>query len=160
MRIHAIMVLMFLTGCGGETPEQEAPVDFGAINEAAEGPSIPIELDPIGPEIIADNNLSDAGCHVREGDSEDLIFIARAQDAHFILDGRLRTMAPHPGEGTLPYGTGTHYDGLEFSAEISIDSDSEGLIGPETSEYSGQLVIKDSKDRLVFERVGTIICGA
>lgn len=158
MRIYTILVIALVAGCSGEAAEE--PLDYAAMNEAAEGPSIPILPDAIGPEIIADNNLSDAGCYVRAGNGEDIIFIARFEDAHFMLDGQLHTMAPHPGERTLPYGAGTHYDGLEFSSEITIDQDSELQTGPETSEYSGQLVIRDSKDRPVFEHLGTIICGA
>lgn len=159
MRPSVIAAAVLLASCSGPREGGE-DIDYAAINEAAEGPGVPITPDPITFEDLEKHDLFGAGCYVMHADGENLIFLANDAAAHFILGGDLVTLAPHPGSRDLPYGVSTHYDGRAHSAELAIDAQSEALEGTEVANYDGSLTIRDEKERVVFDYSGKVECGA
>ena len=148
-----------LVGCSEETVVQTEP-NYKAINEAARAPAAPITPDVISFADIEKHNLFGAGCNVLSPDGEGLLLIANDEAAHFLLDGKLISLAPHPGSDELPYGTHAHYDGLAHAVELAIDEESGQQQGSELTNYEGRLTIFDERDRIVFEQAGSIECGA
>ena len=111
-----------------------------------------IEPDEIDQQTANVDNLRGPVCSFSQDGR--LIFVARPDDAFFALDGEIVTLAPHPTQLELPYQISGHFDGREFSAELQADqSGGEQLI-------SGTLVIRDAKERTVYEESGTVTCGA
>ena len=157
MRYWWALAIAIVTGCSGDSIER---LNFVATNNAMEELDVAIQLEHIGPQAISKYDLSDAGCSVSTDNGERLLFISRMEDAHFLLEGDLQALVPRPGTATLPYGVSTHYDGLAYSAEITIDNDSERLVDLETSDWVGRLIIRDTEERIVFKYSGTVRCGA
>jgi len=161
MRISILCTLALLAGCSADVDNRsDVPVNERKLVDASKRPSVAGELEPIGMEIIALNNLSDAGCAISADDSAGILFMARMEDPHFLLNGELVALMPSPGDQALPYGVSTHYEGPGYSAKLSIDMGSQRVVGPETSDYTGSLDIRDTSDRIAFTHSGTIQCGA
>ena len=157
IRLSIISAVAIASVCSADKIEQSVIV---ASNNTLEEQDVAIPLDHIESDIILKNNLSDAGCGVSIDNGARLIFISRAEDAHFLLDGNLKTLFPRRHTATLPYGVSTNYDGPAYSAEIMINYDSERPIGPETSDYGGRLIIRDAEKRIVLNYSGKVRCGA
>ncbi len=148
-----------LVGCSNETEVRTDP-DYKAINEAARAPAEPITPDVISFADIEKHNLFGAGCNVLAPGGEGLLLVANHEAAYFLLDGKLISLAPHPGSDQLPYGTFAHFDGLAHAVELAIDEESGQQQGSELTNYQGRLTIFDERDRIVFEHAGMIECGA
>lgn len=159
MRCIPLLVFGILAACSDDPGKGQADVDYAAINEAAEGPGAAIAPDPMTWQFIADNNLGGAGCAVLQKERGDALFIAGLANAHFSLNGELRTFAPHPRNDPRPSGIAAHYDGRAHSAEVIIDLESQRIVSDAISEYSGKLMIRDAKERLVFQHSGYIRCS-
>ena len=151
MRSLLPFAALLIASCGTSEGEGD-DIDYAAINGAAAGPAYAIELDPITFEEMDKHDILDSGCNVIHGEGGPLL-LAQRKSAHFLLDGELVTLAAHPGSGELPFGYSANYDGREYSAEIEVDLDSEVPEPPMSATYDGTLTIRDSKERVVFERV-------
>lgn len=161
MRLALILAAALAVGaCSGERDAPDESTDYAAINKAAVAPPEPITPDVITFAEIEKHNLFGAGCNVPEPGGEGLYLIADDDAAYFLLDGELIHLAPVPGSGQLPYGTLSSYDGLAHSVDLTIDMDSEDVEAPEVVNYRGRLIIRDEKDRPVFDYAGPITCGA
>ena len=161
MRSYEMLAVALITRCSGEMASQQRPPQLQSVaTEVARNSSISIELGSIGRELIDQHDLADAGCGVPAGGKDGYLFLARMEDAHFVLDGELVSLVPQSGAETLPYGVSKYYEGQTYSTEISIDRDSERMLGPETWDYNGRLVIRDANGQIAFTYTGTIDCGA
>lgn len=161
--MRAMVVVMFAAlcaACSEQPPATSEPVDYRQMNEDAEGPGSLVKLEAMDFAFISENGLSGAGCYIRQPGGTDLLFIAQDEAAYFLLGNRLRTLAPHAVEQQFPYGVSDHYDGRQYSVELKLDMDSGTSTGPELSEYSGGLTIRDAKERIVYEYYDTVHCGA
>ena len=160
MRIATIwLASLALTACSEGDPA-EADTDYAAINDSARAPAEAITPDVIRFEDIEKHELFGAGCNVLSPDGEGLLLTADESAAHFLLDGNLISLAPHPGSDDLPYGIFSHYDGLAHAVALEIDVQSKTRQAPELTIYNGRMTIHDERDRIVFAYDGKVECGA
>ena len=96
MRICGTLAFALVTGCSNAVADQtESPLNYVVANETAMRSGASIQLDLIERGTIEKHNLYDAGCSVPAEESEGFLFIARMEDAHFLLNGKLVSLAPH-----------------------------------------------------------------
>ena len=156
----ALTLTFALGACSGAPMVSEEPTDYKEINEAARAPAEPIAPDVISFADIEQHNLFGAGCNMLAPNGDGLLLIADDTAAHFLLNGALVSLAPHPGSDKLPYGTFSHYDGLAHAVGLAIQEESADPQGPELTIYDGKMTIFDERDRVVFEQAGKVECGA
>lgn len=154
---------MLALGCAACEPEPEierGPIDYAAINEAAEGPAIPLALQPIALADIEQHELSRAGCRLLGEDGVEVLVAANEQGAHLMLDEELTALAPHSEASQVHPGVVSEFDGRTHSLEIAIERGSTRRPGPGLVAHKGTVMIRDAKGRIVFDRTGTVECGS
>ncbi|MBB3991199.1 hypothetical protein [Croceicoccus naphthovorans] len=162
MALGALAGAVLLAGCeDGSDPAKDA-ADVAEIEAMHDMPP----ADMLKPERISytdieKNNLFGAGCGFAPEDSTAILFLAQEKHGFVKLDKRIVTLSPDVGSTELPMKAYGKYDGKEFAAELTIDQAADGeQSGIETTQYPGKLVLHDTKGRTVFERTGTVGCGA
>ena len=165
MRQIIVCAVLALAACSGPSKVDKdengtATKDYDAINEVAEGPSVPITPEPMTFATFEKYDTFGAGCTVPSTDGEASLFVAHVDGGYFMYDGDLQTLSPKAADDTLPYGLTSRYDGKAYSAELTLDPATEKVEAAEVVMYTGTLTISDAKARPVFEYKGTVNCGA
>lgn len=160
MRTFIFATALCCTACAETEQVSGDPIDYAAMNEAAEGTAQPIELEPMTLAAMVENGVAGAGCNIVFAGSERPIFWARQDAAYFQLQGEVLSLASHGKSNERLFGVHDHYDGRIHSVDLDIDQETFAPQGPDIATYQGVLKINDAKERLVFEYRGPIQCTA
>ncbi len=154
-RALAATIALGVAGCSAEAEIQgDEPVDYAAINEAAEGPAVAIALQPIKSADLEPIQRSGAVCLVLDEQTGAILIAAHDEAAHLMLDGELKTLSPHSGSNPLRAGIVSEFDGRTHS--LTITPDRTGDAGPDR----GTILIRDAKGRVVLDRSLPLECDA
>lgn len=163
--LAAFAALIALTGCGesmspGEQALQDER-DIAMVERANESmpPLREVTPEPILYPDIERNDLFGAACNYAPGTSLGTRVIARQADAFMKIDGEVVRFAADPGARELPLGTRSLYSGREYSLRLQIEGEGEQA-GIETENYTGQVTLRDSHGRVVYEGEGLAQCGS
>ena len=157
--LAALAVLFVLTACGENlTPEEQALRDERdiAMVERANNSMPPLKEVTPEPLLYPDierNDLLGAACNYAPGTSLGTRVIAREADAFMKVDGEVIRFAADPGARELPLRTRSLYTGREYSLRLQIAG------GAEAGDYTGQVTLRDSRGRVVYEGEGPAQCG-
>ncbi len=160
MRVAAILLIGLLAACDNEREAAgpRAPVDYDAVNDAARGPAIAVQLEALGGEALAARRIEGAFCSVSRLNDPGPIVIATPEVAHAIVDGEALTFAAYPGKSTLAFEVAQHFDGRAYSLEIAPTPGA--AIGPgQAASADAMVFLRDSNERLVFEGFGLLECA-
>src|SRR5690606_29024633 len=102
---------------------------------------------------IERNDLLGPACNYAPGTSLGTRVIAREADAFMKVDGEVIRFAADPGARALPLRTRSLYNGREYSLRLQIANGGEG------GDYTGQVTLRDSHGRVVYEGEGPVQCG-
>lgn len=164
----AASMALALSACSGEPSEEEraaqAREDAAAIEavEAAQTPPPqPLNLSAITFPDIERENLFGTGCNFAPaGGGMGAIAIAQGEAGYLKVDNRVERFAPDTGSTELPYGTRERYTSTSRSFRLIVDTSEAQQSGYETMDYRGRLLIRDSRDRVVYEADGIVQCGS
>ena len=163
MRGLLLSWVVLLSACG-PTPEEQAAADARDVAEIKANqtpPPIPLKLDPIRYREIEKFDLYGAGCaFAPDGGGLAAVALAMGEEGYLIRDGELLRLAPDAGSTELPYLARQKYTGREYSFTLELDEASGKQSGEETSDYRGELTVRDSYDRIVYSAKGLTQCGA
>ena len=85
--------------------------------------------------------------------------IAREADAFVKIDGEIVRLAADPGSRELPMHTRTLYSGKEYALRLQIVEEDAGEPAPDGStNYEGNVQLRDAYGRLVYEGTGLAQC--
>lgn len=164
MRWIAAFAPFALAACGGSTPAEEEAAREAAVAEVeanAKPPPEKLELDPIRYPEIEKHELFGAGCSFTpDGAGVRTVALAMADKGYMIRKGELLIFAADMGSAELPYLARRKYDGREYSFTLDLDEGSGEQSGYETSDYRGQLIVRDGSDTVVYDARGLVQCGA
>lgn len=154
-----------LAACSEEPdPREQAREDAAAIAavEAAQvPPPQPVNLSAITFPDVERENLFGAGCNFAPtGGGMGAIAIAQNEAGYLKVDGRIERFAPDTGSAEIPYGGREKYTSTNRSFRLMVDTSAVQQTGYETVDYPGRLIIRDSRDRVVYEAGGIVQCGA
>ena len=164
MRWMILTAPLVLAACGGPTPEEEEAARQAAVAEVEANQKPPpeqLDLDPIRYAEIEKYELYGMGCSFTP-DGGGLGTVALAQDdkGYLIRNDELLIHAADLGSKELPYGARRKYDGRKFSFTLDLDEASRQDSDIETSDYRGELTVRDGDDRVVYQAKGPVQCGA
>ncbi|MEE4153971.1 MAG: hypothetical protein V2I27_07410 [Erythrobacter sp.] len=160
MRYFFISLIGLLAACEGEAPGARAPIDYEAINDAARGPAIAVQLDALEGDALATRRIEGAFCSVSRLNDPGPFVLATPEVAHAIVDGEPQTFAAWPGKSTLAFEVAQHFDGRAFTLEIApTDRGALSQIG-ESAAIDAMVVLRDHEQRRVFEGFGTLECAS
>lgn len=157
--LAALAVLFALAACGENlTPEEQALRDERdiAMVERANNSMPPLKEVTPEPLLYPDierNDLLGPACNYAPGTSLGTRVIAREADAFMKVDGEVIRFAADPGARALPLRTRSLYTGREYSLRLQIAD------GGEAGDYTGQVTLRDSHGRVVYEGEGPAQCG-
>lgn len=163
-----VSLLMLLTACSPQVgaPDRaksgQSDAEAIAAVKAAQTPApLAFDLSPIVFADIERENMFGAGCSFSEGsvDNPDLA-LAQANIGFLKIDGRIVRFAPDAGSARLPYKARAKYASGAHSFRLTADTGRGTQSGTETTDYPGRLTISDAYDRIVYDRTGTVQCGA
>lgn len=165
MRLAVPVIALSLAACADEpTPREKAAADAAAVAEVEAHQDAPPEAlvpDPIAYAEIEKYGLFGAGCSFApEGGGMGAIVLAMPDRGYMMKDGELLTFAADKGSGQIPLGAWRKYDGKDYSFEFTIDESGGEQSGMETFDYDAQLIVRDGKDRVVYEAAGMAQCGS
>ena len=159
--LAALAVLLALAACGENlTPEEQALRDERdiAMVERANNSMPPLKEVTPEPLLYPDierNDLLGAACNYAPGTSLGTRVIAREADAFMKVDGEVLRFAADPGARELPLRTRSLYNGREYSLRLQIAGGGEQA----EADYTGQVTLRDSHGRVVYEGEGPVQCG-
>ncbi len=164
MRWAVALVAMSVAACGGQTPAEEEAAREAAVAEVEanrEPPPEALELDPFRYPEIEKYELYGAGCNfVPDGGGLGAVALAQADEGYLLRKGELLIFAADTGSAELPYLARRKYVGREYSFTLELDEANGERSGYETTDYRGELTVRDSGDRPVYRAVGLVQCGA
>lgn len=130
-----------------------------AMVEAAQSKRAPTEdliPQPILASDLDEKDLFGGQCAMQHPSGIHYLAVAKRDDAWIKLDDQLLRFGPDKGSPEQPFETWVNYDGREYSMRLRIIDEIDGASA--SGEYPGELVIRDTFDREVFELTGTIEC--
>lgn len=151
--------------CSSETDEGEQEmIDQQVIAEVekaneAEPPLREVVPEPILYPDIERHDLYGAACSYAPGTSLGARVIARPADAFMKIDGKMVRFAADPGARQLAQETRSLYNSREYSLRLDLNEAGEGS-EPDAATYAGDIVLRDSYDRIVYRGTGEAQCGA
>lgn len=161
----AIVLALAVAACGDETsPEEQAQADARdvAMVEAANEAMPPLEEVTPEPILFPDierYDLLGQACNYAPGTSLGTRVIAREADAFVKIDGEIVRLAADPGSRELPMHTRTLYSGKEYALRLQIVEEDAGEPAPDGStNYEGNVQLRDAYGRLVYEGTGLAQC--
>ena len=166
MRIFLIALMAgSLAACGPDiSPDEQERLDEAAIAEV-EANQIP-PPDMLNPQTMtfADferNDIFGMGCSfVPQGGGEDPIAVMLVGSGYMKLDDAHEQFAPDAGSAEAPLGTRVKYDSGRHSMRLAfLDGEGE-KVGVETVEHVARLIVRDGRDRTVYDALGKALCGA
>lgn len=161
----AIAGAFMLVACGNDlTPQEQATADARAVAEVEanqEPPPETLRPQPILYPDIEKHALFGAGCNfVPEGGGMGASVLAMADAASIKANDEVLRLAADKGSAQNPVGSWRKYDGREYSLTLDIKDRTGEPVGMESVNYPARVVIRDSKDRIVYEGRGTAQCGS
>ncbi|TCD05147.1 hypothetical protein EYB45_06500 [Erythrobacteraceae bacterium CFH 75059] len=153
-----------MAACSGASPPQEQDAEderaIAAVRDAQRPPPEPLDLQPITFADIEREDLFGAGCVFMPDGSTRTLALAQVDRGALKLDGRVVRFAPDAGSSEHPYGTRARYTGPAHSFRLTIASDAGRQSGYETTDYPGELEVRDRYDRVLMQMAGRVQCGA
>ncbi len=165
MRAFLLVCSLLLAGCGDQMSNAEqkakddADVAYVAGLQAKDPPPKPILPQAIGYPDIEQYKLFGATCAFAPGDSIGAIVLAMDETAWMKLEDKMVRLAADQGGEKLSMGTWRHYDGKEYSLELTIERTAATSPATETVNYPGTLAVRDAFGQLVYGSKGTLQCG-
>lgn len=147
-----------LAGCSAEPTREAGEADYAAINAAARGPAIAVQLDAFEGDALAAQRIEGASCTLSRLNDPGPIVIATPEVAHAIIDGELQTFAAYPGKRTLAFEVAQHFDGRAYTLEIAPTEPGVPL-GSAQGGADAMVLLRDADERLVHEGFGTLECA-
>ena len=166
LRILGLAALIGLSGCGPSVAPDEQrrrdAADVAAVEamQKVAPPIKPIALQPITLAEIEAKNLSGAGCSFSTTSPAQPLALAMVGRALIKLDDHIDMLIADNGGTKLEAGAWEHYTGKEYTLTLKRVP-GEGKAAPvKTTQYAGELVIRDAWDRVVYSVQGPLNCGA
>lgn len=161
MRAIAVCAVLLVAGCSDKMTEEEREAAVAEVEAAQEVPPEMLTLDPIRYPEIEKYDLYGAGCgFAPDGGGLGAVALAMAEEGYLIRNGELLRFAADTGSRELPYLAHSKYTGLEYSFTLELNEAGGQQSGMETTDYRGQLTVRDSGDRVVYQAKGITQCGA
>ncbi|ROT95342.1 hypothetical protein EB810_09615 [Altererythrobacter sp. FM1] len=166
MRLWVVPVLALLaTGCGKEemTPAQRAAQDakdIAAVKAASTPPPVPVSPQAILYPDIEKAGIYGASCSFAPDKELGAVAIAMDDYGYMKIDDKMMIFAADKGSGKLPGVAWGRYDGREYNFMIDVAKGEGEKTGGETVNYPARMVLKNSRDQVVYEANGTAQCGA
>lgn len=154
-----------LAGCGDEEPRRKAvddAQDVALVERLNQTPFVPILPQPFTDEDLARYDLRRSGCMFRPGNKSDEppLFVAQADRGYLKITGKLYPLAVKSGSSELPSGAHSTYIGTQNWVELVAQAGAEGEGPDRRNAWPSRLVIHDSAERVAFDSLGQVSCGA
>ena len=160
-----VAIMLVLAACGDEpSPDEQAQSDARdvAMVEAANNVMPPLEQVTPEPILLPDIERFDLygeACNYAPGTSLGTRVVSREADAFVKIDGEIVRLAADPGSRELPMHTRTLYSGKEYALRLQIVEEDAGEPAPDGStNYEGNVQLRDAYGRLVYEGTGLAQC--
>ncbi|MFM5895855.1 MAG: hypothetical protein ACKOQM_15690 [Novosphingobium sp.] len=165
MRLGLAVALFLLGGCGKGVPTEEQKrrdaADVAAV-EAIQKIPPPIkllQLQPITADEIAAKNLGGEGCSFGP-DSAHPIALALVGRAMVKTDDQIDLLLSDSGGTKLASGAWEHYVGKEYTLTVKRAGGKATASVAASTEFPGELTVRDAWDRIIYSGLGTLNCGA
>ena len=165
MRLALLAAVVLLGGCGQGAPSEDQKrrdaKDVAAV-EAIQKIAPPIKLLPlqaITAEEITAKNLGGEGCSFGP-DSAHPLALALVGRAMIKFDDKIELLLSDSGGTKLAAGAWEHYVGKEYTLTVKRAGGKETASVAVSTEFPGELTVRDAWDRVVYSGQGTLNCGA
>ena len=166
LRMMGLAAVIGLSGCGPSEPSAEQKRKDAADVAAVEAmqkvapPIKPIALQSITLAEIQAKNLSGAGCSFSTSSPSEPIVLALVGRALIKLDDHIDMLVSDNGGTKLEAGAWEHYLGKDYTLTLKrVPGEGKAAVAKST-QYAGELVVRDAWDRVVFSSQGSLNCGA
>lgn len=159
-----MLLPLLAAACSSQNPAGTAAQDardIAAVNAAQDvtSPTRPITPQPIVYFDIRDNKLYGSGCNfVPDGGGMGAVLLAQGERGVIKLDGKLVLLAADKGSKALPQGAWSRYSGKEFALTLTRIDDGKAKKNGVVDLFSGQVVITDPHDSVVYNAKGDVQC--
>jgi len=160
-----LAALIFLGGCGEKVSREEQKrrdaQDVAAVEamQKIAPPIKPLTLQAISAEEITAKNLGGEGCSFGP-DSAHPLALALVGRAMIKFDDHIELLLSDSGGTKLAAGAWEHYVGKEYTLTLKrVEGKAEAGVALST-EFPGELTVRDAWDRIVYSGQGTLNCGA
>ena len=165
MRLALSFLALALAACADEpSPEEKAAADAAAVAEVEANQEAPPEAmvpQPILYPDVEKYGLFGAGCNfLPQGAGMGAVALAQADKGYMKRDGEVLTFAADKGSPNNPLGSWTKYDGKDYSFTLELEPGEGEQTGMETVDFDGELVVRDGKDRVIYQSAGIAQCGS
>jgi hypothetical protein len=165
MRWQVAIVAVALASCGDKrSPQDQAVRDAHdvAMVERANQTAIKL-IEPqliLYPDIEA-NQLQGPGCAFAPENGLGAVLLTRAEGRGYMkLADKVVLFSADAGSAELPMGARSRYLGNGFVLEFAINTLDAGAAGPKLATYSGRLTVHDAERNMVYDKPGSVQCGA
>jgi len=165
MRLAFAAVLVLLGGCSKGAPSEEQKRRDAADVAAVEAiqkippPIKPLQLQVIGAEEIQAKNLGGEGCSFGPDSAHPLALVLVGR-AMIKSDDKIELLLSDSGGTKLAAGAWEHYVGKELTLTVKRIGGKESRGVALSTEFSGELTVRDAWDRVVYSGQGVLNCGA
>ncbi len=166
LRLLGLAAVIALGGCGQtvspEEKKQRDAADVAAVEAMQKivPPIKPLALQAITLEEITAKNLSGAGCSFSTTTAAQPIVLALVGRAVIKQDDHIDLLISDNGGAKLEAGAWEHYVGKDNTLTLKR-TPGDGTPGVAVStQYAGELIVRDAWERIVYSARGTINCGA
>lgn len=153
--------LALLAGCEEAPDPAKVAADVAEIEAMHDMPAVQaVTPERISYTDIEKNNLFGAGCGFAPDGGLAIVFLAQEDHGFLKLDDKILDISPDKGSAKLPMPGYEKYGGGEFTVALSVDQTGGEQEGIESTKFPGSMTVRDSKDRVVYEKTGTLGCGS
>ena len=166
LRAMGLAAVIVLSGCGpAETSAEQKrkdAADVAAVEamQKVAPPIKPIALQPITLAEIEAKNLSGAGCSFSTTSPAQPLVLALVGRALIKLDDHIDMLVSDNGGTKLEAGAWEHYMGKEYTLTLKRVPGEGKAAAVKSTQYAGELVVRDAWDRVVYSTQGSLNCGA
>ncbi len=160
------IIALAAASCSDEptAAEREAISDakIAAVEAAQIVPAEELAPQPIGSDLLMRENIGGAGCAFTPANGlSGPVLVTRPDLAYMRLGDQMVRFAADKGSARLPLDGWTKYVGKARSLQLAVDSSGEA---PGASDMmrggDALLVVKDERERIIFEADGKLACGS
>ncbi|MXP14035.1 hypothetical protein GRI44_04650 [Altererythrobacter confluentis] len=165
MRFLVLGAALALSACGDAeiSAEEQKRIDdakIAAVKAAQIIPPTPLTPEPILYPDIEKNDLFGAGCaFIPAGEGTGPLVLTQADVAFMKIDDEIERFAADKGSPKGPVGTYEKYDAGAYSLSLVIDGDGKQS-GMETTDFDGNLTVRNERDQTVYSADGLAQCGS
>ncbi|MFM5918156.1 MAG: hypothetical protein ACKOOL_11580 [Novosphingobium sp.] len=165
MRLILVATLALIGGCSrapsAEEQKRRDAQDVAAVEaiQKIPPPLKQLQLQTISADEITAKNLGGEGCSFGP-DSAHPLALALVGRAMIKVDDHIELFLSDSGGTKLAAGAWEHYVGKEYTLTVKRI---EGKAMPKaalSTEFPGELTVRDAWDRVVYSGQGTLNCGA